>query len=333
MAKKEDGFTPLSEKEIMTLQPNNVTFGQYSITDIQEDILTCIADALQNYMQKNIDFERDIFHQPYVRITCDEAGGARNKLKVIAAAKDLTKKPFEFKWQHPTTKKEVETYGTIISTIHDVKGTNQIMINFNIWAVPFLIYYGTGVGGTLFNKVIALSLKGKYTKRIYKIICSQRDRTCYEYPIEQFRKDMQIGSSYTNTHIKDKILDPAKEEINSSSSDVHFDYEFKCKYPIKGRKKKADTILLKIKPVKPRKITGQHMEEYSYVYERIKKAMDYPTDDRPFKAIENIMNAGKLHDVYERIWYYEGMVNNGKMTHAHMNNSIKKILSEDYGIK
>lgn len=323
----------LTEKELMTLQPNNVTFGQYDITPIQENILTCIADAMQKHMQKKIDFQRDIFYQPYVSIFCDEAGGEKNKPKVLAAARDLINKPFEFRWQHPTTKKEIETYGTIISTIHDNKGTNQIDINFNIWAIPFLIYYGTGVGGTLFNKVTALTLRGKYTKRIYKIICSQRDRTLYKYDLEQFRKDMKIGKSYTNTHIKEKILEPAKEEVNNSSSDVHFDYEFKCLNPKKGRKPKADTLLLYIKPVNQREITGDNVAEYNFVYERIKKALDFPTDSRPVKTMENILNAAKLHEVYERIGFYEDQINLGKMTPTHVKNCILKILREDYGIK
>lgn len=332
MGKNEEN-RQLTEKEIMTLQPNNVTFGQYDISPIQENILTCIADALQKHMQRKIDFQRDIFNQPFVTINCDDAGGENNKAKVIAAARDLIKKPFEFRWQHPTTKKEIETYGTIISTIHDNKGTNRVDLNFNIWAVPFLIYYGTGVGGTLFNKVTALTLRGKYTKRIYKIICSQRDRTIYEYPIEQFRKDMKVGKSYTNTHIKEKILEVAKKEINASSSDVHFDYEFKCRNPKKGRKPKADTLLLYIKPVKKKEITGTNVVEYNFVYERIKKALDFPTDNRPATAMENILNAVKLHEVYERIGFYEDQINLGKMTPTHVKNSILKILREDFSIR
>ena len=332
MAKYEEN-RQLTENEIMTLQPNNVTFGQYDINPIQENILTCIADALQKHMQRKIDFQRDIFNQPFVTINCDDAGGENNKAKVIAAAKGLAKKPFEFRWQHPTTKKEIDTYGTIISTIHDNKGTNRVDLNFNIWAVPFLIYYGTGVGGTRFNKMTALTLRGKYTKRIYKIICSQRDRTLYEYPIEQFRKDMKIGKSYDNTKIRTQILEVAKEEINASSSDVHFDYKLVCKYPKKGRKPKADYINLYIKPVNKREITGTNVVEYNFVYERIKKALDFPTDNRPVQAMERILNAAKLHDVYERIGYYEDKINAGEMTPAHVQNCIKKLLREDYEIK
>ena len=86
-------------------------------------------------------------------------------------------------------KKEIETTGgSVITNIHNIKGTNQIMVNLNPWAIPFLIYYGVGVGGTRYSKGLALGLRGNYTKRIYKIICSQRDRREYYYAISQSEK-------------------------------------------------------------------------------------------------------------------------------------------------
>lgn len=59
----------------------------------------------------------------------------------------------------PTYAKEIETAGTIITTVHDIKKSNKITINFNMWAIPFLMYYGVGVGGTKFNKNLALSVR------------------------------------------------------------------------------------------------------------------------------------------------------------------------------
>ena len=136
-----------------------------------------------------------------------------------------------------------ETTGVVITTIHDIKNTNKITININPWAIPFLIYYGVGVGGTRFSKSIALSLRGNYTKRIYKIICSQHARREYYYPIEQFRTDLGISEVYSNSQIDQKILRPSQQRIKESESEIWFDYKLICKNPIKGRKPKADTIV------------------------------------------------------------------------------------------
>ena len=48
MANEKDimQFIPPTEEEIMLIQPNNVTFGQYNISEWQENLLTLISDKL-----------------------------------------------------------------------------------------------------------------------------------------------------------------------------------------------------------------------------------------------------------------------------------------------
>ena len=50
MAKKEIiAFDPPTEEEIMLIQPNNVTFGQYNVSEWQENLLTLIGDKIQKH--------------------------------------------------------------------------------------------------------------------------------------------------------------------------------------------------------------------------------------------------------------------------------------------
>ena len=75
MAKKEIiAFDPPTEEEIMLIQPNNVTFGQYNVSEWQENLLTLIGDKIQKHMTREKELPRDLFNQPYVVIMCDEAG-------------------------------------------------------------------------------------------------------------------------------------------------------------------------------------------------------------------------------------------------------------------
>ena len=93
----------LNDQDIMLIQPNNVIFSQYSISEIQENILTLITEQLQKYMTRSQEntLPRDLFGQPYVEILCDEAGGENHKSRVLKEAKDLMLKPFKFSWVHP----------------------------------------------------------------------------------------------------------------------------------------------------------------------------------------------------------------------------------------
>ena len=229
-------YIPPTEEEVMLIQPNNVTFGQYSVTEWQENLLTLISDQIQQHMTREKQLPKDLFNQPVVEIKCDEAGGKNNKSKVLKEAIAMMRKNFSFRWVHPNIHQTVETFGVVITTVHNIKGTNRVALTLNPWAIPFLLYYGTGVGGTRYGKNIALTLRGNYTKRLYKIICSQRDRREYYYSIDQFCKDLEIPASYSNAQIDQKVLRPAQTRIKESEADVWFDYKFICKTPKKGAK-------------------------------------------------------------------------------------------------
>ena len=334
MTKKRESqeFTPPTEAEIMLIQPNNVTFGQYEITQWQENLLTLIGDKLQKHMSREQEFDRDLFGQPYVQVLCDEAGGMNNKTKVLQEALALGKKHFSFRWVHPRIHKTIETTGVIITTVHDVKHTNMINITINPWAIPFLLYYGVGVGGTRYAKSLALSIPGTYAKRIYKILCSQRDKKEYFYPIDQFRKDLSIPTSYDSSKIKERVLNPAKEAIKESGSDVWFDYEMIAKHKPKGRKPKADTIVFQIKTLHPKEAGGEQYQVYSYVY----RWMTWCFTEGNSKALdvtEKLTETGRLQDVYNRAVFYDDKVSDGAMTREHAINSLKKMLRDEYSIQ
>ena len=70
-------YIPPTEEEVMLIQPNNVTFGQYSVTEWQENLLTLISDQIQQHMTREKQLPKDLFNQPVVEIKCDEAGGGR----------------------------------------------------------------------------------------------------------------------------------------------------------------------------------------------------------------------------------------------------------------
>ena len=124
-----------------------------------------------------------------------------------------------------------------------------------------------------------------------------------------------------------------KERIKESGSDVWFDYEMICKYPVKGRKPKADTVLFTINTLHPREEGGEQYEQYSFVYRWVSSAMDHPTNDRAVKAVDKIAELGRLKNVYERCCYYDDKVCAGDMVRKHAENALLKMLREEFGIK
>ena len=64
-----------SINDLILLQPKSVTFGQYDISEWQENILTLITESLQKHLTKEKPLNTDLFGEPYVIVKCDEAGG------------------------------------------------------------------------------------------------------------------------------------------------------------------------------------------------------------------------------------------------------------------
>lgn len=324
-------------KELMTIQSNNVTFGKYDISSIQENILTTIGSALQAHMTNKTNLALDTFNVPYVEVNCDEIGGKNNKRRVLQEAKDLMKRDFSFRWTYPNNGQVVETTGVIITTIHDIKGTNILRLNLNEWAVPYLIYYGKGVGGTLFSKQIALKLRGKYAKRVYKIICSQRDRSRFEYAIDVFKRDFQVPQNYDNAHLRSKIFEPARKAIDNSDSDVTFDYELVAKNHEGKRKPVADTIIFHITPryiavpvteeVKFDKVKG-----YSYVFKWLEIISGWPNDPAVMRAADHLQETGGIHSFIKKCQYYDDKLADGTSSKTYVRNTLAKILREDHGL-
>ena len=321
-----------SINDLILLQPKSVTFGQYDISERQENILTLITESLQKHLTKEKPLNTDLFGEPYVVVKCDEAGGTNNKAKVIASAKDLISKVFSFQWKSKNGK-NVKSTGTIITTIHDVEGSNNLTINFNKWAIPFLLYYGEGSGGGLFSKNIALTLRGNMTKRIYKMISAYKDKTYYEYPIETFRKDFNVSKSYSNYLIGKKILEPAMKRIKESNSDVWFDYELKTKYKQNnGRKPKADTIVFHIKTTAA--IQGSDQFRRNETIRRwVDIAFDYPTDNKTITTTDKIISSDKCDMFFNKCNYYDDQITAGKMTTQHVKNTLLKILRDEFNIR
>lgn len=328
----------LNKDDIMLIQPNNVVFSQYSISEIQENILTLITEKLQGYMTREEELQKDLFGQPCIEILCDEAGGDKHKSRVLKEVKDLMLKPFKFSWIHPKIHKTIETTGVLITAMHDVKGSNRVALTLNVWAIPFLLYYGVGFiqgdrgGGAIFTKGTILSLRGNYTKRLYKLICSQYDQKEYSMSIDEFRKEMEIDDNKDNYYIDKKVLKVAEERIKASDPDVWFEYELTTRHKIPGRKTKSDTIVFHIYTKRSIPLKPEQEDKYHYIEATLFRILEGYNSNLYEVAARKIVSDGELENMYIKLKYYEMEVKQKKMPFEKAANTIIKILREDFQI-
>ena len=242
-------------------------------------------------------------------------------------------KPISFRWRHPTWNKNIKTTCVIVTGYHDIEGTSTIKVNYNRWAIPFLIWYGRGVGGTIYDKTIALTLAGKYTKRIFKLVCSYRDKTSYSYDIETFRKDFALPASYKTAQIK-KILNTAKADIDATNSDVTFDWEFE---KIKEGKKKPKAKAIKLYPhwKKTREnMTDEDQKLYYTVYSYVGRIG--VESSNIVQVCDLLLENQLLTLVVDKYNYYDDKITKGeRMQNGQpynmtiLANSMKKLIREE----
>lgn len=328
---------PIPEYQMET---KNLTLGLYDYSEVQQNVITLIQQQLEKYMTKDAKeavVRIDSMGEPYIVIDTDEASSKKNKAYVIEEVRKMFDKTITFRWRHPTWGENIKTTCPIVTAIHDVEGKHYIKVNYNRWAIPFLIWYGKGVGGTVYDKTISLTLQGKYTKRIYKLICGYRDKDHYDYRIEQFCQDFNLPNSYKNniTILKNKVLETAKRDINATSSDVTFDYEIITERLHPKRKAKAVGIRFFPHWKKTRdNLNQQDQKLYSKCY-RIVSICHVPETDI-VTICDLLLNNGMMKIVCERWDYYEDricagdrMASGQPYTTNIAINSMKKMMREE----
>lgn len=334
---------PQTIEEFQAIEPKNVTFGRYNFNSTQENVLNAVIMAIQEHMSKTKKIPRDLFNQPYVEIDTSLLGKGNNKHFVLQEIKGMIGKLFEFRWVHPEIHKTIDTSGTFITTAHSVKETSKIYVNFNLWCIPFLLYYGKGVGGTVFSPLITFHLKSEFSKRIYKIICSYKDKGVYIYKINDLIKDFMLtGTMVENKNIKRKIFEKAKKQIDESGSSITFDFEFAFRgQKPEGKKPKSNVVVLHIhdsnRKKKPDSIEGAHM--YQFVFSVLNGVWPSLVSDKAMRIADRITESGFLEKIYYR--FQELKAKYDKMhdsptepfSKEKYHNTIKLILWEDYGIK
>lgn len=360
-----------TERLFPMLQPKSVTFSSYQLSAIQQDMLTNImAELQQNITRELRDIKQVGVNSLSVPLYCkDYVHFNGNQEQFLAEVRKLRQKMFTFRWKmsdftespgvrnlfiDPDTGvprfrpgEVIESSGVMVTMVHVGTESGTVMVDINPWMVPFLLYYGKGVGGTKFFRDVCLSLKGKYSKRLYEMVMDWKTRKSpVEMPVQEFVDMLQLPESYTNGNIRQRVLLPAKEEIEAVDKSVVFKFDFVYRpqnvrvVRKRGRsvpedesptKKKANTLVFLVEeaesPEKKRVdvVRSQSLEIYlADIADRQKKA----ASNAVALFIESI---GKKEAILSKFVYYYDRLKLGVCTREEYRNTMLKIVREVSG--
>ena len=336
-------YRPNSIRDAVSiLQPKSVLFAKYALSEWQEDIITLIMEQLQGYMSTSLTaLKYDVLGELVIRIDSSDIAGDDKKGFIETVNKMMTL-PFEFWWQSaamPEGTQKIETKGVVISTYHNYIGTSYVDLVINRWAIPFLLYYGKGVGATRYLKRTALALSGKYSKKLYKIISGYIDKGSFEYPIDRLRKEFDIPDTYSTGAIKRSVINPALVQINSLAEGFSISAEFITKYKEKytSKRKPFDTIIFTISSTRNQEDDETNSisedEKALKVQVSLSPLLAEPYKSRLFQICETWKRHGDIGFAYSKVVYYEKQYKKGLMSHQKMKNFLIKALEEETKIQ
>lgn len=314
-------------QKITLVQPNKVTNARHRYNERQENILTLIIDATQQHMTREKHIETDLFGSPMVAIDLTKHKLSGNMIAYHQAAKDMMKIDFEFEWTTPENKKE-DVNGVLITTVRKVKGSSVIELTINPWAIPYLLYWGKDVGGTVFNKMVALTIRGEYPKRMYKLCKRWEDRGGFTMSVDEFRTIMCLEDKYKGTKELKKLLKRCEIRLKEDA-DVYFKFEFA---KVGGSRSYNMINFIVVGNNKKRK--KEHKTDmYSRVYSIL--CLAYPV----MKSSKAVLVADKLADKPENLerFYYRTKrlkedLDSGAKTITDVVKLVKYIVKNDYDI-
>lgn len=323
------------EYKFQIIQPNRVTSAKYNYTEIEENLLILCVDAIQKHLSKEKVIDIDLFNQPMIRINYKEITANKNKSHVVKQLDQLRAKTIKYEWYNEQNKAKEEVYTGLFTAIRNIKETDFVECTISQWAIPFLCYWGNIEDGkdngfTKYLKGVALTLKGEYTKRIYKLCSRWKDKGGFTMSIEKFREWLQLGESYPFlSDLKRWVLDPAKKRIKEKA-DLYFEYTFEKV----GGSKSYNIIHFKVFSKDSQDLTGNISEWYKFVYLFLCRAYPNYKSDKAQKLADRLaQDANDLRTASEKFQRLDDEYTMGTKNDEDIIKLIKYILKTDFDLK
>ena len=246
----------LSVDQKKILQPKTVTRASYRISRLHYQMLVHIREELQLYITNN---PAEVSSQELITVPLFCSHYPHFEGKTAAFLESVKKFMCEdnvisFQWRYSSSfhkslfqwmQRGVKGRGAtrleprdgeliqqvsviIVNAVGCVNDPDKIIVSINPQILPFLLYYGPGVGGTCFDRDILLKMNSWFSCRLYEYIMDwSTSCTTKVVSLDELRTMFQYPESYKVYDIKRKVLNVAKQEFESTGSSVLFDFKFK----------------------------------------------------------------------------------------------------------
>lgn len=200
-------------------QQNSITEARYELSALQKNIIYMLLSELRDEeSDKRLYYEIDI-------------GELEERLNQKLSISELIKAAEELVFRPYTIRKDDGSffYNVLVSSVENFPERNTLELGINSAIKPYFL--GLKRDYTEFQLDVALSLKSKYSKRLYEMLAQHKEKGTLEITIEElkyrfFLKDDKTGKDTypTWTLFKKQVLDIPQKELEEYA-DLTFTYK------------------------------------------------------------------------------------------------------------
>ena len=357
-----DNRERLNVREI--LQPKTVTRASYRLTHLHYHILVHIREELQAYITNN---PADVRSNELITVPlfCDDYPHFKgNGSAFLGYVKELMLKDnvISFEWRYNSSfhkdlfqwmqrgmcgrsgaRMAVPTDGALIQQASVIianamrceNDPNKVVVSINPAVLPFLLYYGPGVGGTCFDRDVILTFRSMYSCRLYENLMDWSTSCGVKVvSLEEFRMLLQYPENYKVYDIKRKILDVAKEEFENCGSSVLFDFKFRYDSQfgsVSGTRGRYPANCIEFTMYRKDFVDWKELSR-KQILVMLQGVADREKQGLCEATARKIVKDGKDTVVKSKFLYYDKKMSSGKMSLSEYKNTMLKIIREVSGV-
>jgi hypothetical protein len=323
-------------------QPNRVTNAKYKFTLLQEKIFNTVIFFLQEDILKRMNGE------DYTQLTLFKENNSASIILDIPLSL-ISKSPQQYSQikdsltemvgivvfipyrDQNNSEQKIRIAGLFdVDLDNEYKRTSKIRIIMDKIVARQLIDIDLNrekrpVNFTKFVYQITQSSKNKYAPRIYKMICSWKNRGVYLISIEDFRSWLGIEDKYPYYRdIKKYILKPVQQELYQRA-DCWFDCESNDFAITKNKK---------LTHLKFRIFTQQDLQMLEMHKDNIKGLLRMHfsfSDDEISKVVPLLNDQDKIPGILQKIIDLKEYISKNRAGIVNPTNYVLKVLLKDYG--
>lgn len=314
-------------------QSNRITFSRYKCTEVQENFITLIIYSLQDQITENYKLKNNLFNQPLVEISLKKLADRRNHKYFYEEAIKMRAIGIDYFFRNEKEHLIQKNLGIVISVERNFY-LQTLTFTLNKEAVFFMTYIGLSYVGkfTNYSLNIALKLRGVYSKRIYKLVSSWKNKGGFTIGIIDFKRILYLEDKYSNlAHLK-RLLNSTKEKLKLNA-DLYYEFSIG---KLKG-KRKADTITFKIITINPASLQKINSNKIASQYNIVRNILNiwFPILNSSFTSdtSEKLLNNGNLELALKRLKRMKKQYDDGLKSKQDCINNIRTNCLKDWGIR